>query len=127
MKRKMAKFLAVALLLALLGVFGASSDALAVINTQVKVSQIWMAAPPNATTNGVIVELINTTGRTIPGTTWTANSWRRFYVSQAVGNQGLAILLTAHSTQKKVDVFIEGTAAASSLLTRVGITSSPSP
>ena len=95
-----AKFLAVASLLALLGVFGASSDALAVINTQVKVSQIWMAAPPNATTNGVIVELINTTGRTIPGTTWTANSWRRFYVSQAVGNQGLAILLTAHSTQK---------------------------
>ena len=127
MKRKMGRSIAVVCLLALLGVFGASSDAFAVINCRVKISQIWMAAPPNSTTTGAVVELVNITGATIPGTTWANNTWRRFYVGSALGNQGLAILLSALTTKAQVDVFIEGTAEPSSLLTRVGITQWPSP
>jgi len=46
---------------------------------------------------------------------WTSS--RQFYLSSALGNQGLAVLLTAYSMDKTVWVRIAGDASAGSLIT----------
>ena len=75
--------------------------------------------------SGVIVEFVNTTGATIPGTTWANNTWRRFNVYKPLGDQALAILLTALSNKTKVMAYIGGTATPGSLVFRVGATQVP--
>lgn len=103
-----------------------SQNSFADVVCRVKVNQVFMAPTfsPSDTT-GVIVELVNTTGSTIPGTSWTNNSWRRFYLYGPLGNQSLAILLTAMTTKTKVEAWIKGTALPSSLIFRIGGTQEP--
>jgi hypothetical protein len=104
--------------LSLLTTFGTSY---ADVACTVKVDAVYMTTP-GSTNTGVIAVLRNTTGATIAGTTWANNTARNFYVSTQLGNQGLAILLTALSNKTKVAVGISGTAVANSLLTAVAVT-----
>lgn len=59
---------------------------------------------------GAPVQLVDTSG-----TNWTGN--RQFYLSSTLGNQGLAVLLTAYSMGKTVWVRIAGDGSAGSLIT----------
>jgi len=59
---------------------------------------------------GAPVQLVDTSG-----VNWTGN--RQFYLSSTLGNQGLAVLLTAYSMDKTVWVRIVGDGAAGSLIT----------
>ncbi len=70
----------------------------------VKVEQVLMTASASTTTTGAGVNLRNTTGGAIG--TWAPNAVRRFYLYKPLGDQGLAILLTAISTGTKVLVNI---------------------
>lgn len=89
----------------------------------VKVESVYMTAGGGGTSSsGVVVVLRNTTGVIIPGTTWANNTARSFYVYKPLGNQGLAILLTALSNKTKVTVNIAGTATIGSLIMSVAVT-----
>jgi hypothetical protein len=59
---------------------------------------------------GAPVQLVDTSG-----VNWTGN--RQFYLSSSLGNQGLAVLLTAYSMGKTVWVRAAGDGSPGSLLT----------
>lgn len=94
------------------------------VTCQVKIESVYMSTP-TTTHTGVLALLRNTTGATIPTTDWANNTTRAFYLSPPLGNQGLAILLTALSNRTKVTVFISGTAANGSLIQFVAVTQVP--
>jgi hypothetical protein len=58
---------------------------------------------------GAPIQLIDNSG-----THWTSN--RQFYLSSTLGNQGLAVLLTAYSMGKTVWVRIAGDGSSGSLI-----------
>lgn len=60
------------------------------------------------------VQLTNRSGASVG--TWGANVARYFFVHKELGNAGLATLLTASATGRKVNVMIVGDAAESSLI-----------
>lgn len=102
-------------------IFSTSRTSHADVTCQVKVESVYMTTP-TTTHTGVLALLRNTTGGTIPTTDWANNTTRAFYLSIPLGNQGLAILLTALSNKTKVTVYISGTAANGSLIQFVAVT-----
>lgn len=94
------------------------------VTCQVKIESVYMATP-TTTHTGVLALLRNNTGATIPTTDWANNTTRAFYVSKLLGNQGLAILLTALSNKTKIMVNISGTAVNGSLLQVIAATQIP--
>lgn len=68
------------------------------------------AAKPIAPNTHIRVQLINNSGNTVG--TWLNNQSRFFYLDQSIEKEGLATLLTAFATGKKVWVQIPGTTAA---------------
>lgn len=76
---------------------------------------------PSATHTGAMVVLRNTTGAAIG--TWANTTTRGFYIAKVLGNQGMAVALTALSNKTKVAVSIAGTtAAAGSLINYIAVT-----
>jgi hypothetical protein len=83
----------------------------AVANADVDVSNctiVKIGADPRF--EGAPVQLVDNSG-----TSWT--SFRQFYLSSTLGNQGLAVLLTAYSMDKTVWVRIAGDGSSGSLIT----------
>ena len=106
-----------------LSLFAMYDTSYANVSCTVKVESVYMTAGSGGTdSSGVLTVLRNTTGATISGTTWTNNTLRSFYVYKPLGNQGLAILLTALSNKTKVTVNIAGTATTGSLIMNVAVT-----
>ena len=67
------------------------------------------------TNKGIMVQLFDES----PSPSWTGK--RQFYLSETLGNQGLATLLTAYSLGKTVWVRIEGDASSNSLISIIYI------
>lgn len=101
-----------------------TSYANVVCNVKIE-SAIMNPGAGGADSSGVLVNLRNTTGATIPGTNWANGAVRGFYLYRTLGDQGLAIALTALSTKTEVRANIAGTAAAGSLIMSIGVTQTP--
>lgn len=100
-------------------VFSISGTSHAAVTCTVKVESVYMTTPA-ATHTGAMVVLKNTTGAAIG--TWANATTRTFYLAKILGNQGMAILLTALSNKTKVTVNIAGTALGGSLINFVAVT-----
>ena len=100
-------------------VFSTYGTSYATVICTVKVESVYMTAP-STTHTGALVVLRNTTGAAI-ASTWANNTVRRFFLSKPLGNQGMAVLLTALSNKTKVGVNIAGTAVEYSLINYVGV------
>ena len=120
MFRTISKISLVTFCLVCLMVFSTYGTSHAVVRCTVKVESVFMTAP-STTHTGAMVVLKNTTGATI-ASTWTNNTTRYFYLSKPLGNQGLAVFLTALSNKTKVTVGIAGTAVNNSLISYVAVT-----
>ena len=68
-----------------------------------------------AGSDGIKVSLKNKSGHTV-GTDWNNNTERMFFLTDDLGDRGLAILLTAMSLDKPVWVRIAGNAEVNSLI-----------
>ena len=71
------------------------------------------------TGKGVLVRLVDESATPA----WTGE--RQFYLSETLGNQGLATILTAYSLGKTIWVRIAGDASAASLISIVYINDTP--
>lgn len=114
------KVSAIAFCLVCLMVLSTYGTSYASVKCTVKVESVFMTAP-TTTHTGAMVVLKNTTGATI-ASTWGNNTLRTFYLSKPLGNQGMAVFLTALSNKTKVTVGIAGTAVANSLINYVAVT-----
>jgi len=105
--------------LAIFMVYGLATSSMAADCSKAEVYMIG-ANPGSGGTGsaGIKVALINRSGATV-GTDWTNNSKRMFYLTQDLGDQGLATLLTAMSLNKPVWVRIVGDAPVNSLISIV--------
>ncbi|MDD2465524.1 MAG: hypothetical protein PHI97_16120 [Desulfobulbus sp.] len=93
---------------------------------RVKIESAIMIPKANDSNNsGIFVQLKNTTGSTIPGTNWASGTVRGFYLDKSLGDQGLAIALTALSNKTKIRVNISGTATKESIIKSIGVTQAP--
>ncbi len=124
MAKKISKVSLIAFCFVCLIVLSTYSKSYANVTCVVKVESVYMVTPATTHT-GVLVALRNTTGTTIPTTTWANNTVRSFFVSKPLGNSGLAILLTALSIKTKVTANIAGTADNGSLIAFVAVTQIP--
>ena len=124
MAKTISKVSVVAFCFVCLMVFSTYGTSYANVTCNVKVESVYMTTPATTHT-GVMVVLRNTTGATIPTTTWANNTVRSFYVSKPLGNPGMAVLLTALSNKTKVSANIAGTAANGSLIAFVAVTQIP--
>jgi len=124
MAKKISKITVLAFCFVCLMIFSTYRISHADVTCQVKIESVYMSTP-TTTHTGVLALLRNTTGATIPATDWANNTMRAFYVSKALGNQGLAILLTSLSNKTKITVNISGTAVNGSLLQFVAATQVP--
>lgn len=124
MARTISKIFTFALFIACLIVISTYRTSHADVTCQVKIESVYMSTPTDTHT-GVLALLRNTTGATIPNTDWSNNTTRAFYLAKPLGNQGLAILLTAISNRTKVTVYILGTAVNGSLIQYVAATQVP--
>lgn len=121
----MTKFMAKVIVVICFSIFATFTTSYANVNaTAVAVEQVTMAPGSGGTTSGFYVILKNTSGVTIAGSSpaWTNNTTRGFYLSQPLGNAGLAIVLSALSNKTKVSANIAGTAASGSLIMTIGVT-----
>lgn len=117
---KMSVFVLFLVCLSLISMTGTSY---ANVTCNVKVEAVYMTAGGGGVdSTGVMVNLRNTTGATIPGTTWANNTVRSFFIYKPLGNQGMAIALTALSNKTRVSVNIGGTATSGSLIMYVAVT-----
>jgi hypothetical protein len=106
-----------------LSLFSMNGTSYANVTCNVKVEAVYMTAGGGGVNStGVMVNLRNTTGTTIPGTTWTNNTVRSFFIYKPLGNQGMAIVLTALSNKSSVSANIGGTATPGSLIMYVAVT-----
>lgn len=74
-------------------------------------AEVVLAGPVYIGSPRVAVMLKNTTSSPIGD--WAVNTSRMFYLHDAISNQGLATLLTAYSTQRKVWVRLSDSISAS--------------
>lgn len=117
---KMSIFVLCLVFLSLISMTGTSY---ANVTCNVKVESVYMTAGAGGVdSSGVMVNLRNTTGSAIPGTTWANNTVRSFFIYKPLGNQGMAVVLTALSNKTRVLVNIGGTATPGSLILYVAVT-----
>ena len=98
-------FLVFLVFLGTMALFGINNASAAVICNSATITKI---GPVTTGSGRVLVILRNDSGATVG--TWPAGTARQFYVNDLIKNQGLAVLLTAFSLDKKVWVSIDATA-----------------
>ena len=100
-------FLVFLVVVGTIALFGSNNAFAAVICTSAAITKI---GPVTTGTGRVLVILRNDSGAAVG--TWPAGTARQFYVNDLIKNQGLAVLLTAFSLDKKVWVSIDALAEA---------------
>ncbi len=101
--------------------FVASSEALAVDCSLATVVKVGPGPVGGTGSSNVVVQLMNNTSVSLGTPSWAPNTPRLFYLHESIGKEGLAVLLTAFATGKKVYVRILGTGAEYSLISNVYI------
>lgn len=109
MLTKMKKsFVVLLVVVGTIALFGSNKAFADVYCTSAAITMIGPVAP-SVPAGGALVILRNDSGAAVG--TWAAGTARQFFLSEVIKNQGLAVLLTAFSLDKKVWVSIAGTAA----------------
>jgi len=117
MLKKMVQFQLVFFVVFCLSIFFAHSDGHAAF-ADCEIASVYMIGPTPVQDNNVAVFLINQTSTSVG--TWAPNTSRMFYLYEPLTNQGLAVLLTAYSMNKNVQVRVESAdAAAGSLISYI--------
>ena len=100
-------FLVVLMVVGTMALFGSNNAFADVICASATITKI---GPVSTGTGRVLVILRNDSGGAVGS--WTAGEARQFFMNDLIKNQGLAVLLTAFSLDKKVWVSIDALAEA---------------